>query len=287
METALKIIYISLMSTVPIIEIFFILFLGSTGKLLELIVIHIIGFVLAIFVQYFLSKILEKGKELKVYARELILILILIFSLTSYGVFNPSGLSISNFISLFGPGSLLAASFLVFYLGIVSINRIETWEQVGLKTTEVNELIRQIDDTLKEKNDEITWAYDNVRFLIIPFVTGQLNLILILLSDILEKLVNETFKTLEIPVPKNEKGYPVGFVKKIEFLEMNLILDDYNFTFSDFWNFRGKYIHQAISKSAKIYPPETEIKKCIQLFSKLLKEYPEILKKHLKPDSNH
>lgn len=278
MERSLKIIYISLLLLVVPLELFFALFLLAIGRAVEFFLINIGAFIIVFFVTFFLQWTVKRVQALKIFVREILWILVFVFGFTSYGVFNVAGISATNILSLVGPTSLLGASFLAFQLAVNALFRIRRWQNIGIRSTELTVLLGKVDTALQGKeHEEISWAYKNARYLILLFVTEQLNLILILISDIFEKLINETFKALNEPIPKDEKGEPVGWVKKANHLKLNLTLDETDFNLRRFWSFRSKYVHGAIEKTVEIVPPEEEIEKSIMLLSKTLREYPAIV----------
>jgi len=273
MEKYLRAIYILLLTPILILELSYSLFLSGMSKFLELALINIGGLIVAFAITLFLRRILKKRPAVKIFIREELWILIFIFVFTSYGVYDVSRISTANILSLVGPSSLLGGSFLVFKLA-----RIQHWETIGIRNTELTHLLSRVDNALQNKqHEEISWAYKNARYLVLLFITEQMNLLLILISDIFEKLIDETFKILNEPIPKNKRGLTVGYVKRATRLKLNLSLDDSDFDFKEFWTFRARYVHRAIERTAEIVPPEEEIEKSIRLLSKTLREYPDII----------
>jgi len=277
-ERTLKIIYALSAVSVVLLEIFFVLALLAANRFLELALVNIGGIVVTAFVNYSLQRILRKNPSLRMYIREELWILIAVIVITSYGVRDPLGITVTNIFTLTGPSLLVGASFLMFQVSLSAFNKIRRWETIGIRSTEMSNLLSKLDQTFQGKeHQEISSAYRNAEYLPLLFVTEQVNLILTLVSGIFDKLIDESFQILNILIPKDEHGREPGYVKKATYLGLNLSLDDSKFNFDRFWGIRSKYTHHTMDKATEIVPSEVEIEDSIKLLSKTLREYPSII----------
>jgi hypothetical protein len=139
-------------------------------------------------------------------------------------------------------------------------------------------LLNKLDEVFQNKeHEEISSVYGNVRYLPLLFVTDQANLILTLVSGMFDKLIDESFQILNMPIPTDEKGRGPGYVKKATYLGLNSSLDSSTFDFGGFWGMRSRYTHRTTGKAAEIVPSEKEIENSIELLSRTLREYPSII----------
>jgi len=277
-ERTSKTIYAFLFFSAALPVLFFATVLLSTDRHLEFGLVNVGGIVVAASVNRALAGILRKNPSLRIYVREELWILIVVIAIMSFGVHDPFGISIENVTSLPGPSLLLGASFLILIISLNAINRIRHWERIGLRTSEIPALISKLDRVFHGKEHrEISSAYRSAGYLPLLFVTEQMNLTLVLVSGIFDKLIDESFRILNIPIPKDEKGREPGYVKKATYLGLNLSLDDSNFSFDTFWGIRSKYVHPALDKTTEMVPSEIEVENSIKLISKTLREYVRII----------
>jgi len=277
-ERSSKIIYAFLIFSAVLPELSFAIALLFTDRLLEFGLVNLGGIIVAVFSNYSLAGILRKNPSLRIYVREELWILIVVLVITSFGVHDPFGISIGNVTSLAGPSLLLGGSFLILIVSINAVNRIRHWERIGLRTSEIPALISKLDSIFYGKeHQEISSVYRNAGYLPLLFVTEQMNLILVLVSGLFDKLIDESFRILNVPIPKDDKGREPGYVKKATYLGLNLSLDDSNFSFDKFWGVRSKYVHPALDKTTEMVPSEIEVENSIKLISKTLREYVRII----------
>lgn len=278
MERSLKIIYISLISLLPLVELLHFLFLFPTGRYLEFALANIFGVILALSIDFFLLQILKRMPSLTIFVREMLWILIAVLGLASLGGADLSRISIVDTLSLVGPVALLGAAFLASFLSINALRRIRCWERIGIRSMEIPNLLREVKNVFHDKEyGEISWVYKSAQYLTLLYVTQQMNLALTITSDIFEKLIKESYKILEIPIPKDERDLAVGYPKRAKHLGLDLKLDGSDFDFEEFWDLRGKYVHGAIERTVEIVPSEEEMERSFRLLSKILREYPNIM----------
>jgi hypothetical protein len=280
LERNLKIIYVLLAFAAVLPEVYFALGLLPNNRFVEFVIVNIGGTIVTVFVHYSLEGILRKNPSLRMYIREELWLLIVVLVITSYGVRDPLGISVANPFTITGPSLLLGASFLILLVSATTFNRIRRWEKVGIRTSEIPDLIGKLSSVFQDKeHQEISATYKSASYLVLLFITEQVNLLLILVSSIFDKLIDESLRTLNIPVPKDDYGREPGSVKKATYLGLNLTLDNSDFDFDKFWGIRSKYIHHTIDKATEIIPSEIEIENSIKLVSKVLRVYPTIISK--------
>jgi len=263
-----------------ILGLFYFIVLFPYGKLLEFILINFIVIVLSILL-YILFKLMIKNFPLfRVFIREILWVIISVLALTSFfSITDPEKLSTSNVLGLLGPSITLGASLILLSTSHETLRKMKICGRNCLSKSELDFLLNELREKFKDKRnelEEIEWAYKNTILIPYLFSLGQLNVTLIIISNIFEKLIGGSFNLLNLSIPEDCQR---STLKKAKYLGLNLRLDEEDFDFRKFWRGRGKYVHNAISKKVNIVPSEEYILKSIRLLSKTLREYPKILQR--------